>query len=148
MARYDPIHVCVPSITRWCSLELHDSSSESPLARRPCPASSPALRGRRAIARCDAFSFCCYIVDHRPPVDSTVHPIPSWCSSVTQSAPMTTSTPTDILPPHRFLFKPVENCETEGCHMDIWLPDSVDQRSKEQGIPIASQYQMPRFAHV
>ena len=53
-----------------------------------------------------------------------------------------TLTPAHVPASHRFLFKPVENCETEGCHMDIWLPDSIDQRSKEEGIPIASQYRM------
>ncbi|KAJ9115397.1 hypothetical protein QFC22_005152 [Naganishia vaughanmartiniae] len=47
---------------------------------------------------------------------------------------MTVSTPAIVKPNHRFLFKPVDNCETtEGCHMDVWLPDGAKEVTSEGG---------------
>lgn len=53
---------------------------------------------------------------------------------------MTVSAPQVIKPDHRFLFKPVENCETEGCHMDIWLPDGAKDVTANSRLPLASKY--------
>jgi hypothetical protein len=36
------------------------------------------------------------------------------------------------IPPHgRFLFKPIPNATSDGCHMDIWLPEA-----KETKVPL------------
>ncbi|KAJ9105837.1 hypothetical protein QFC19_003407 [Naganishia cerealis] len=45
--------------------------------------------------------------------------------------------PETIKPSHRFLYKPVENCETEGCHMDVWLPENVKDLAAQNEIPLA-----------
>ncbi|KAJ9116268.1 hypothetical protein QFC24_006785 [Naganishia onofrii] len=50
---------------------------------------------------------------------------------------MTVSVPEITKPNHRFLFKPVENCETEGCHMDVWLPDGAKEVSADSKVPLA-----------
>ena len=39
----------------------------------------------------------------------------------------------DIPPDHRFLFKPIPNAQSEGCHMDVWLPKT----STEKAAPLA-----------
>jgi hypothetical protein len=51
---------------------------------------------------------------------------------------MKVSVAVEIPSAHRILFKPVDNCETQGCHMEVWLPDGVDEASKG-AIPIASE---------
>jgi acetyl esterase/lipase len=53
---------------------------------------------------------------------------------------MKVSAAVEIPSHHRILFKPVDNCETDGCHMEVWLPDGVDEASKG-AIPIASESQ-------
>lgn len=52
---------------------------------------------------------------------------------------MTVSAQETIPSHHRFLYKPVENCETDGCHIDVWLPEDVEALSKNAGIPLASK---------
>ncbi len=34
----------------------------------------------------------------------------------------------DIQPDRRFLYKRVPNCESDGCHLDIWLPKDGAER--------------------
>jgi hypothetical protein len=37
------------------------------------------------------------------------------------------------IPPHgRFLFKPIDNATSDGCHMDAWLPEN-----KGSDVPLA-----------
>jgi hypothetical protein len=53
---------------------------------------------------------------------------------------MKVSVAVEIPSHHRILFKPVDNCETDGCRMEVWLPDGVNEASKG-AIPIASESQ-------
>jgi hypothetical protein len=52
---------------------------------------------------------------------------------------MTVSADATFPPTHRFLYKPVQNCETDGCHIDVWLPEDVEALNKDAGIPLASK---------
>lgn len=58
-------------------------------------------------------------------------------STTAHTYTMTVSAQETITPHHRFLYKPVAKCETNGCHIDVWLPENVEALSGDAGIPLA-----------